>query len=267
MLFVQQQESKQTLTNFLILFFSTVAIVNLQASQLNEIGKSSKSDSIAKIQRELKARKIELQFANKIPSFGYDNLVADLTFLNFIQYFGEEAAREKTGYSLSPDYFELILDRDPRFLNAYFLLSSSTSIFAGMPERTIAIMDEKLKLLSPKDPRRAYYIWRYKGTDELLFLGDLEASEHSFEKAAEWASVYSNEEGKRVAQLSRQTAQFLASKPDLTQAQITGWQLVYNNAQDDRSRQIAIERMEALGAIVSIDSNGRLTIAMPQPNN
>lgn len=267
MFFLQQKNRTNILANSLILILSALTIIKLQTTQLDLIQKRAESTSIAEIERKVKADKNQLEIMGKLPSFGYDNLIANVTFLNFLQYFGEEEAREKTGYTLSPDYFEVILNRDPRFLNAYFFLSSSTSIYAGMPEKTVAIMNEKLKILSPKDPRRAYYIWRYKGVDELLFFGDLKTTQHSFEKAAEWASVYSDEEGKNVAKVSRETANFLATNPDLTEARILGWNLVYNNAPDDRTREIAIQRMAALGANISIDSEGRLLIEIPQPNN
>lgn len=264
MLSFQQGKIQKILTTAIVLVGCSLTILKLQSSRLTEAKNQSENTSVAALEREVKAQKLEIELLKYSPTFGYDNIVSNLTFLDLIQYFGDDEARDKTGYGLSPDYFEVILDRDPRFLNAYFFMSTISSIYAGKPEESIAIMNEKLKLLSPKTPDRAYYIWRYKGTDELLFLGDLEASENSFETAAEWASVYSNEEGKRVAELSRQTAQFLASKPDVTTAQILGWRLVYNNAKDDRTREIAIKRMEALGAKVSIDSQGNLILEMPE---
>ena len=36
-----------------------------------------------------------------LPSFGFDNLIADWTFLKFLQYFGDDEARDVTGYDLA----------------------------------------------------------------------------------------------------------------------------------------------------------------------
>ena len=105
-------------------------------------------------------------------------------YIDFLQFFGDDEARDRTGYRLSPEYFEVILGRDPRFLDAYLGLSVSSSLYGGMPEKSIALMDKGLKSLSPQLPKKSYYIWRYKGTDELLFLGNAQAAQTSFLKAA-----------------------------------------------------------------------------------
>jgi hypothetical protein len=73
-------------------------------------------------------------------------------FLGFAQYFGDDSARQITGYALSPDYFEIIVDRDPRFREAYLFLSVSSSLYAAMPERSVVLMEKGLKFLKPQDP-------------------------------------------------------------------------------------------------------------------
>jgi hypothetical protein len=81
-----------------------------------------------------------------MPSFGYNNIIANWVYLNFVQYFGDDEVRAKTGYSLSPEYFEVILGRDPRFIPAYLSLSTSTSMYAGMPERSIKLTEKAFKV-------------------------------------------------------------------------------------------------------------------------
>jgi len=185
-------------------------------------------------------------------------------FLNFLQYFGDDDARAVTGYDLGPDYFEIIVDHDPRFLGAYTSLSTSISLYAGRPEESVALMEKGLKAMSPHIPLKSYYVWRYKGVDELLFLGDTQAARQSFEKAAEWASTYSDEESQYVAALSRKTAQFLARNPKSKSAQVVAWTMVLNYATDDRTRKIAISRIEALGGKVTITPEGKLMIQAPR---
>ena len=65
--------------------------------------------------QESQALSLRLQMAQQVPSFGFDNLIADWYFLGFLQYFGDQEIRQETGYQVSPDFFRIILDRDPRF--------------------------------------------------------------------------------------------------------------------------------------------------------
>jgi hypothetical protein len=164
----------------------------LQLSKMQNLLSRKQTASRETLQREINSEKLRLTFFKKMPSFGYNNIIANLIYLNFVQYFGDDEVRAKTDYSLSPVYFEVILEHDPRFLPAYMSLSISTSIYAGMPELSIKIIDKGLKSLSPGVPKKSYYVWRYKGTDELLFLGKPLMAQYSFEMAANWASKYSD---------------------------------------------------------------------------
>ncbi|NEP10613.1 MAG: hypothetical protein F6K14_10445 [Symploca sp. SIO2C1] len=248
----------------LVVILGILIIGWLQTPQLNQLKNLDNNFSPEALQQEIESEELRLNLLEKTPAFGFDNLLADWVFLDFLEYFGDEPAREVTGYRLSPEYFEVILDNDPRFLEAYLFLSTSSTSYAGLPEKSVALMEKGLKLLSPQVPAKSYYIWRYKGVDELLFLGNAQAARQSFEKAAEWASTYSDEESKQVASLSRQTAEFLAKNPDSKSAQVSAWTMVLNNALDDRTRAIAIERIEALGGKVIVTPEGAVQIKLPQ---
>jgi hypothetical protein len=97
-----------------------------------------------------------------------------------------------------------------------------------------------------------------------LFLGNTPAARQSFEKAAEWASTYSDEESKTVAVLSRRTSEFLARNPKSKLAQVVAWTMVLNTVTDDRTRKIAISRIEALGGKVIITPDGARKVRLPQ---
>lgn len=264
MVAVSRQNLSQSIGASIVALLCVAAIAALQIPKLNKLNNQAKTASVADIERETDAEKLRLNLLRKFPSFGFDNMVANWTFLNFAQYFGDDTARTKTGYALSPEYFEVILNHDPYFLDAYRFLSSSTTLYAGMPERTVALMEQHLKFLSPKAPTNSYYIWRYKGTDELLFLGNAQAAKQSFETAGEWASSYSDNESKNVAMFSRETAQFLATNPESKSAQIGAWTVILNNAFDNRVRQIAISRIRALGGQVSITPQGQVNVQLPK---
>ncbi len=256
--------SRQALITPLVACLCLLGVSLIQFPQLQTLLRSKQDVSLDVLEREINAERLRLNFLQRMPSFGYDNLIANWVYIGFAQYFGDHEARDQTGYSLSPEYFEIILERDPRFLAAYLSLSTSVSMYAGMPERAIEIMERGLQSLSPWVPQRSYYIWRYKGIDELLFLGDIKSAQESFATAAEWASNFSDDESQSVAASSQQTSIFLSQNPDIKTAQISAWVMVLNNPVDDRTRARAISEIEALGATVTVTPEGN-RISFPEP--
>ncbi|MGF2039154.1 MAG: hypothetical protein RMZ43_028225 [Nostoc sp. CmiVER01] len=235
----------------------------IQFPQLQKLINSKQFTYLETLEKEIKAENLRLNFLKITPSFGYNNLIADLVYLNFLQYFGDDEVRDKTGYSLSPEYFEVILERDPRFLAAYRSLSISTSLYAAMPERAIALSEKGLKSLSPSVPEKSYYVWRYKGVDELLFLGNAKAAEQSFATAANWASNFSDPESQMIAHTSQKTAEFLNRNPNSKYAQIATWAIVLNNHVDERTQKRAIREIETLGGKVITTPEGTHKIIFP----
>ena len=240
------------------IIITIVAIASLQLPQLNRLTKRDETTSPKALQQAVDKENLRLNLLQKTPTFGFNNLVANWTFLNFLQYFGDDEARKVTGYNLNPKYFEIIINRDPRFLGAYISLSNSISMYAAMPEKSVALMTQGLKSMSPQFPPQSYYVWRYKAIDELLFLGDAQAARQSFEKAAEWASAYSDQESKNVANISRKTAAFLARNPKSKTAQVAAWTMILSNTTDPRTQKIAIDRIEALGGKVFMTPEGKV---------
>lgn len=238
------------------------AIALLQWPQLRSLKQGSQSQSTAELKRQLESEQTGLRLLQKVPTLGYDNLISDVVFLKFLQYFGDEPARQRTDYTLSPDFFDVIIGRNPLFLKSYIFLSTSTALYAGLPERSVALMDQGLRSLSPDMPG-AYYVWRNKAIDELLFLGDSQAAQRSFEQAAQWASRWNTPEAQMVADLSRQTAQFLAKNPNSKFAQAAAWMMVLSNAPDQRTQKIAIERIQALGGEIVQNPGGAYQIIPP----
>ncbi|NER30564.1 MAG: hypothetical protein F6J89_23835 [Symploca sp. SIO1C4] len=250
----------------LVTFGCIVSVLRLQLPQLNALKQGTKSATAIALQREVKLERLRLDLLKNIPAFSFDNLLADWVFISFLIYFGDNEARAATDYRLSPEYFEVIIDRDPKFLDAYLFLSASSSLYAGMPERSVALMSKGLESLSPQVPPRSYYIWRYKGIDELLFLGDANSARKSFENAAKWASTYADLESQQVAARSIQTAEFISLNPNSRLAQVSAWSMVLENAVDERTRNLAINRIEKLGGNIIVTPEGRLRIQL-QPEN
>ena len=259
-----RQQFYRSLATVVVASLAILAVGSLQSSQLKKIQNSSALGSPAELNKQVELEKANLNALQKIPGFGFNNLLADWAFLNFIQYFGDDPAREVTGYGISPEYFEVIIERDPKFLDAYFFIPTSISIYAAMPEKSVKLMEQGLKSLSPQISPKSYYLWRQKGIDELLFLGNAKAAQQSFETAANWASVYPDQESQQLAAFSRKTAQFIARNPKSKQAQVQAWTIVLTSAVDDRTRKIAISRILALGGKVSLTPEGSVNVRMPK---
>jgi hypothetical protein len=251
-----------SLTGTLAVFvLCLTSIVLLQRDRLQ-----LKSSQLTKAEylRQEQTEKVSLNILSKIPVFGFKNLLSDLICLRFIQYFGDGEAREKIGYSLSPEYFAAIVERNPQFVESYLLLAPATSIFAGQPQKTVALIKQGLKSISPETSPLSYYLWIYKGVDEMLFLGDTKAAKQSYEMAAKWAETYNNPASQATAANARQTAQFLAKDPNSKIARIGAWTMVLSSAPDEKTQQRAISQIKALGGEIIITPDGRLSVKAPK---
>lgn len=247
----------------LVILAGVAAIGWLQIPQLHRLQAESEEASVEEIRQTTEAEKVRLALLQKAPTFGFDNLIADWTFLNFLQYFGDEAARKKTDYTLSPDFFEVILKRDPYFIQAYTFLSTSTSIYAGLPERSTALMKVGLQSLKPNIPPDSYFAWRQLGIDQLLFTGDVPAARQSFLTAAQWAAQSPLPGSQNAASLSLQTANLLANNPNSKMAQVAAWVMVLSSAPDERTRQTAVQRIEGLGGKIIENPDGTFGVEPP----
>ncbi|GBE76682.1 hypothetical protein myaer87_39090 [Microcystis aeruginosa NIES-87] len=198
----------------------------------------------------------QVQLLKNMPAFGFDNMLANWSMLQFIQYYGDGDARRETGYSLSPDFMEIVTKNDPKFVRAYLMMSVASSLNAGKPERTIEIMNKGLSKLTP-DVIDAYFIWLYKGVDELLFLGDIPAAKKSYQMAGDWAKIAGNE---FIEKSARGTVKFLETNPDSRAPRVGAWMLVWINSQDEETRRLAKENIEKLGGKLVINNNQVMAI-------
>ncbi len=250
-----------------IIALSLTGVIWLQKSLINPNKQQLTTEEYEK-QQELE--KLQLNVYKGIPNLGYGNLLADWFYLRFIQYFGDGDARKQTGYPLSPDYFELVVDNDPRFVDANLKLAVSTSIFAALPQKSVQLLEQSLektpsKMTSPVYP--PYYLWIYKGVDELLFLGDVEAAKNSNTMAANWADTYPEDDkynSQSVAQRRRQTVNFLEKNPDSRAAQIGAWSQILNSAANQETVERALGEIQALGGEILVTPEGNIRVRVPE---
>lgn len=213
--------------------------------------------------RQEKQIQTNIALLGKLPSLGFDNLVASWAFLDFVQYFGDDNARSATGYSVTPKFFEVVVARDPNFLDMYPFLSSTVTLFSGNPVKSIELLDSGLQSIPDQLKSQAYFLWQAKATDELLFLGQPEAAQQSYLKAAEWASLSPDEDKQAIATRSRQTAAFLAENPDSRSAQVASWFNILNSAVDERTQNLAVSQIQKLGGNVEV-IDGNFSVSFPE---
>jgi len=235
----------------------------LQLPQINRKAAMDKSDYF----REEKLEGTRLGIINSLPNFGLRNLIADWMFLQFVQYMGDSEAREVTGYDLIPEYYQAIVERDPRFTSAHFHLSPANSIFAGQPKLTIKLLEKSLAHISPDSAERAFQLWIYKATDEFLFLGDTEAAKQSYQKAQQWAKKSDYPGRKGTASYAQRMKQFLETNPDTTQGRVAAWGMVLMMSESEKVQEEATAEVEALGGEVVRDDLGRIKGVRLPPEN
>jgi hypothetical protein len=247
-----------------LVLISYYTVAQLQISRLSQLDrKANQPLTKAEYLREEQQTQASLKLSAKLPTFGFDNLVANWSFLNFLQYFGDDQARPRTGYRITPDFFQVIVDRDPRFLTMYPYLSAGVSLYGGQPHQTVRLLQQGINSIPPTMQSEAYFLWQAKATDELLFLGRTQDARRSYEMAASWASQSSDPQLQAIATRSRQTAQFLASNPDSRRARVGSWYNILTNAIDDPTRQFAAQQIKALGGEI-IQRNGSFQVKLPQ---
>jgi hypothetical protein len=233
--------TKITIAPTLVAIVCLLGIVGLQSQN------RSRSESMINtyLQEEI-ARQTQLEFYEDIPDFGFNNLMADATYLEYIQYFGDREAREHLGYSLIPEYFTAIVDRDLNFTDAYFSLITANSLYAGEPQTTVNLMAQTLPYIASQLPENTAQLWSQKGTDELLLLGDIEAAKKSYQMAAYSASQISENRSQELTESYVAMLEFLATNPDIKDAQILAWSTVLPNIKNDRKRQEIIDKINNL---------------------
>lgn len=244
--------------------FVSSCLVGLVFLQKPFLGKTREMSTEEYIQQQT-LKGTQLNLLKKSPSLGFRNLIANWAYLNFIQYYGDFKAREKTDYSLVPDYFQIVVDRDPRFITAYFLLEPANSLFAGQPQTSVDLINQGLQFVKPEMPM-AYQLWMYKAIDEVLFLGENKEAENSYRQAVKWAKIENSESSLIGAMKAEESANFLATNPDSKSARASAWMMILGNARDDATRQIALDNLEKLGAKVTITPNS-ISVSMPKDEN
>ncbi|NJR50243.1 MAG: hypothetical protein HC780_12410 [Leptolyngbyaceae cyanobacterium CSU_1_3] len=249
------------LLHLAIVGVALAGVVATQRSQLNRSSQWTVNPQQAEQQEALR-----LQLLQKTPTLGYDNLIANWTFLSFLQYYGDDVAREQTGYSLSPQFFDIITRRDPRFTDIYLFLSGTLSYELGQPQLAVDLMKRGTDALSPEIDPGAFRVWHYRSLDQLLLLGDTRGAIHSLEMASQWAAAVPTY--RETAPLFQRTADFLKRDPDSKLVRFQAWGTVFNQAQqtgDRKTQDRARQELLALGGLERVTPDGVRYFTLPMP--
>lgn len=239
------------------------SITGLVSIQTREIAKITQKKASHNYLREAQASQLNLAIQQKIPRLGFQNIWADWNFLQFIGYFGDTPARKDTGYVLVTDYFTSIVRDDPRFIKALLILSTTNSVYAANPEKTVNLLQESIAEIEPELSPLTPYLWSYKGIDEMLFLGDMKSAQHSYEMASKWASQTNVKGNEILVKRFQETADFLATNADPKKAKILGWTFILRNNLDETTQKIAISKIVSLGGKVTRTPEGFLKVEFP----
>ncbi|MEX0271108.1 hypothetical protein AB3R30_18385 [Leptolyngbyaceae cyanobacterium UHCC 1019] len=234
-----------------------VGVILMQRSQLDQPSQWAENPKKAEEQEALK-----LKLLSRAPTFGFDNVVSDWVFLNFLQYYGDDDAREKTGYSLSPKYLDIVTRLDPRFVDVYMFVSGAVSHQLGKPDLAVDLMKRGTAALSPAANPKAFQVWRFMGLDQLLLQGDIPGSILSHEMAAKWVKGTPDED---LAPLFQGTAKFLRNDPNSIPVRVFSWGSIYEQAQmvgDQQTQKRAKREIEKLGGKI-LEKDGKTVIQPP----
>lgn len=233
----------------LVIYISLAGILFLQNNYRSKIISQNKNSNFFQEEQRLNS-KINLQ--KILPTFGFNNLKADQLFLSFIQYFGDESAREETGYTLTSKYFTTLINYDPNFVAAYLTMANANSMYAGEAEKTITFIEEILDSSNLESDSELYsLLWLYKAYDELLFLGDLKAAEFSYHQAQQLLSQHQRNSPQVIKSIYFPDIQSLSENSDTVQAQINAWSSVLPHVRDRATKQKIIARISNLKSELS----------------
>jgi hypothetical protein len=246
--------SSRTLTNLIIGLAACGGVLGLQLQQLDRLDQTPNYELAAQTEATgLAARRTS-------PTLGFEALVADWTFLDYLQYFGDDEARAVSGYGLAADYLDHVTELDPRFLFVYLFVSPGVSYYQGQPERAVTLFDRGIDVLSPQIHPNVFIVPKFKALDLFLLMGDIPGAIAAYQQAAAWV------DGTPFADYRpglEQTIAYLQANPDSLQARYIGWSDVYGNAVDAVVRDRAATELRSLGAREVKLEDGSIGFAPP----
>ena len=81
--------SREFIITPLVACFCILGISLSQFPRLQELINSEQSMSVEALEKEQQKEALRLSLLQQIPTFGYDNLISNWVYIDFLQYFGD----------------------------------------------------------------------------------------------------------------------------------------------------------------------------------
>jgi hypothetical protein len=189
------------------------------------------------IHRLLKRENVNIAFvpspvALKMLSLGYDRLLADYYWLEFVQYVGDTVPRERDRYAQASRYIDLIVTLDPQLVQAYYFAAFIIGKEQNRPKEAAEFIERGMRANQDN-----WYLPFLAGVNQYLYA-------HNEEEASRYyrlASTYP----KAPTWLARQ-ADILKAKIPSSIKEINIWDGLYTSAKDSESKEKARAKLYSL---------------------
>lgn len=166
--------------------------------------------------------------AVKFVSLGYDQLLADFYWLEFVGYVGDTQDRQKDRYALADCYLDLITQLDPRFTQAYWFTAFTVGGEQSRPKRAAEIIEHGIAA----DPNN-WYLPFIAGVNQYLFAKNQEAAAKYYRMSARFPGAPN--------WLERQAETLESGAPRFFK-EANSWINIYNSAEEPRVKERARDR-------------------------
>lgn len=194
---------------------------------------------------EPEATVIPRMMACKMVSLGYEQLLADLYWLSFVQYVGNGDARSKDRYALAENYLQAILGLDPHFLEAYYFAAFIIGGEENKPANAAKILDKGIE-----QNEGNWYLPFIAGVNQYLFAHD--------EKRTSFYYYLASKDPQAPVWLERQSLILKSRIPTLVK-QLNVWNTVFESSSSGVVKQRARgELIEVCRKLCRFNSSDRL---------
>lgn len=167
--------------------------------------------------------------AAKLLTLGFDQLMADCYWLGFVNYVGDNNAREVDHYSVSDKYLDLITTLDPNFVQPYWFTAFVVGSEQGQPKRAQEIIDRGITA-NPDN----WYLPYIGGINMYLFGHDEVSAARYYRNASRYPGAPN--------WLARQ-ADILEAKIPSQIKELNTWSNIYSTSDDGMVRALAKEKL------------------------
>jgi hypothetical protein len=191
----------------------------------------------AQSERLLKAENTGTSFvpspvALKMLSLGYDRLLADYYWLEFVQYVGDTVPRERDNYPEASRYIDLIITLDPQLVKTYYFAAFIIGKEQNRPNEAADFIERGMRANQDN-----WYLPFLAGVNQYLYAHDEDEASRYY----------------RLASTYPHAPKWLAQQADILKAKIPSyikeiniWDSLYRSAKDSESKEKARVKLYSL---------------------